>query len=77
MDRRIVLIGVLSILIIENRLSGQGLIGQDTTNRVITTAVPFLSITPDARAGGMADVGVATSPDVNSLYWNAAKLVYC
>lgn len=52
------------------------LIGQDSTNRTITTAVPFLSITPDARAAGMGDVGVATSADANSAYWNAAKLVY-
>jgi hypothetical protein len=52
------------------------LIGQDSSNRVITTAVPFLTITPDARAAGMGDVGVATSADVNSAYWNAGKLVF-
>jgi hypothetical protein len=51
-------------------------IGQDTLNRNITTAVPFLTITPDSRAAGMGDAGVATSPDLNSAYWNAAKLVY-
>ena len=56
--------------------SGTSLIGQDSTNKVITTAVPFLSITPDARAAGMGDTGVATAPDVNSAYWNAAKLVF-
>lgn len=39
----------------------------------IQTAVPFLTITPDARAAGMGDVGVATEPDINSQYWNAAK----
>ena len=53
-----------------------GLIGQDTTNRTITSAVPFLTITPDARAAGMGDAGVATSADANSAYWNAAKLVF-
>ncbi len=47
-----------------------------TGSRIITTAVPFLSISPDARAGGMADVGVATSPDANSIYWNPAKLAF-
>lgn len=52
------------------------IIGQDSTNRVITTAVPFLTITPDARATGMGDVGVATSADVNSAYWNAGKLAF-
>jgi len=51
------------------------LIGQDSTNRMITTAVPFLGITPDARAAGMGDAGVATSADANSSHWNAAKLV--
>ncbi len=39
----------------------------------ITSAVPFLTITPDSRAGGMGDLGVATSPDVNSMFWNPAK----
>ncbi len=53
-----------------------GLIGQDSTNRTITTSVPFLTITPDARAAGMGDAGVATSADANSAYWNAAKLVF-
>lgn len=52
------------------------LVGQDTTNRIITTSVPFLTITPDARAAGMGDLGVAISADANSAYWNAAKLVH-
>lgn len=42
----------------------------------ITTAAPFLLIAPDARAGGMGDVGVATSPDANSQYWNASKYAF-
>jgi len=45
-------------------------------NNPIVTAVPSLSIAPDARGGGMGDVGVATSPDVNSQYWNPAKYVF-
>src|SRR3954452_22011791 len=40
---------------------------------IVITAVPFLRISPDARAGGMGDVGVATSPDANSVFWNLAK----
>lgn len=40
----------------------------------ITTAVPFLIIAPNTRAGGMGDVGAATSPDPNSIHWNTAKL---
>ena len=52
------------------------LTGSDTTRKVINTAVPFMTITPDARAGGMGDVGAATSADANSAYWNPAKLVF-
>lgn len=52
------------------------IVGQDTTQRVITTAVPFLSITPDSRSGGMGDVGVAISPDANSVHWNPSKLAF-
>ena len=40
---------------------------------VVTSAVPFLRISPDARAGGMGDVGIATSADANSGFWNLAK----
>jgi hypothetical protein len=43
-------------------------------NTSITTAMPFLVISPDARSGAMGDVGVALSPDANSSYWNPAKL---
>lgn len=39
----------------------------------VQTSVPSLMIAPDARAGGMGDVGVATDPDVHSQYWNPAK----
>lgn len=42
----------------------------------ILTGVPSLSITPDSRAGGMGDVGVATTPDINSQYWNPAKYAF-
>ena len=49
------------------------LLGQINT---ITTAVPFLSISPDARAGGMGDIGVATSSDINSIHWNSSKLAF-
>lgn len=41
--------------------------------QVVTTAVPFLKISPDARAGGMGDVAYATPPDVNAVYFNLAK----
>ncbi len=42
----------------------------------IQTAVPFMTITPDSRAGGMGDAGAATSPDINSQYWNASKYAF-
>lgn len=42
----------------------------------ITTAVPFLIINPETRGGGMGDVGVATSPDANSMHWNVSKYAF-
>lgn len=39
----------------------------------ITTAAPFLLIAPDARSGGLGDIGAATSADAYSQHWNAAK----
>ena len=47
--------------------------GQD---RIITTGVPFLLITPDARAAGMGELGVATSPDSYAQQWNPAKYAF-
>ncbi len=52
-----------------NQLNGKEL-------NTITTAVPFLNIAPDSRAGGMGDMGCATSPDVNSQSYNPAKYVF-
>jgi hypothetical protein len=49
------------------------LLGQENA---ITTAVPFLAISPDARHAALGDAGVATSADANAAYWNAAKLVF-
>lgn len=40
---------------------------------VVTTAVPFLRISPDARSGGMGDVGIATAPDANAAFANIAR----
>ena len=40
---------------------------------VTTTAVPFLRISPDARAGGLGEEGIATSPDANSAFYNLSK----
>ena len=49
--------------------------GSPCVNTIIT-AVPFLRITPDARSGAMGDVGIATSPDANSMHFNASKLAF-
>ena len=38
---------------------------------IVTTAVPFLRISPDARTGGMGDVGIATLPDANSGFFKS------
>jgi len=56
-----------------NELSGQEC---DQQLNTITTAVPFLMISPDSRAGGMGDAGVAVSPDANAIHWNPSKLVF-
>jgi hypothetical protein len=46
------------------------------SSNAIQTAVPFLTIAPDSRSGGMGDVGAATSPDCFSLHWNPAKFAF-
>jgi len=60
---------VVAFLIIMPQLSAQ-------QERAITTAVPFLTIAADARSSGMGDMGVATSFDVYSQQWNAAKYAF-
>jgi hypothetical protein len=60
-------------------------VGQDDPNynetlgqgeNAISTAVPFLMIAPDSRAGAMGDAGAATSPDGYSQNWNSSKLAF-
>lgn len=48
----------------------------EPTINPIVTAVPSLSIAPDARGGGMGDVGAATLPDLYSQHWNPAKFAF-
>ena len=43
---------------------------------VVHTSVPSLNISPDARAAGMGDIGVATTPDAYSQYWNPSKYAF-
>ena len=54
------------------------LYGQSNSGELnaIQTVVPFLTIAPDSRAGGMGDAGVASSADVFSMHWNPAKFAF-
>ena len=60
---------LLILLVFVIKLSAQ-------EDRVITTAVPFLTIAADARSAGMGDMGVATSTDAFSQQWNPAKFAF-
>ncbi len=62
------------LIFISGLFSQKNQIGQELN--AITTGVPFLLISPDARSGGMGDAGVATSPDANSIHWNTAKYIF-
>lgn len=67
---------LLSTALFAQQINDDGIFstGQDLkTYNVITTAVPFLTITPDSRSGAMGDVGAATTPDVWSQHSNASK----
>lgn len=66
----------LLFICFESFSQGSILSGQDTSRRPIITAVPFLLISPDSRGSAMGETGVATSPDVNSVHWNNAKLAF-
>ncbi|HTF02585.1 MAG TPA: type IX secretion system outer membrane channel protein PorV [Bacteroidia bacterium] len=57
----------------QNTISPSQMLGQLNT---ITPAVPFLLITPDTRAAGMGDGGVAVSPDANAANWNLSHLAF-
>ncbi|MES2780210.1 MAG: type IX secretion system outer membrane channel protein PorV [Bacteroidota bacterium] len=65
--------GLVSVLGATAQISTGQLDGRQNT---ITTAVPFLMITPDARAGAMGDAGVATPNDMNAIHWNTSKLAF-
>lgn len=72
------LILTVSLFILAHRLTAQQLTTSELDGRrnTISTAVPFLMITPDARAGAMGDVGVASPNDMNAIHWNSAKLAF-
>lgn len=51
-----------------------GLKAQTDSINIVSTAVPFLRISPDARAGGMGDAAIATAPEANAVFWNLSKI---
>ena len=73
---------VLSLIIlmfasqIQAQSDGGGVNPLGQSLNAITTAVPFLSIAPESRAGAMGDIGCATSADINSQSYNPAKYVF-
>lgn len=69
MRKDLVLLFVISLLFLEN-------INSQKERRVITTAVPFLLISSDARASGLGDQGVSTSADNFSQHWNQSKFIF-
>ena len=70
----IVLFVLLSVVITVSYAAGEGDIKERFSP--IHTAIPALSIAPDARGSGMGDNGAATLPDVNSQYWNPSKYAF-
>jgi len=71
---RAILLLISGVIISQHSFSQNiNTLGQESA---ITTAVPFLVISPDARHAALGDAGVATSPDANSTYWNPGKLAF-
>jgi hypothetical protein len=66
------IIFLIAILVCPGLYSQQ----DDGELNAIQTAVPFLTLAPDSRAGAMGDAGVATTPDVYSMHWNPAKYAF-
>lgn len=69
-----ILLVLLSVNIISHGQSQST--AQEIRYNPITTAVPFLNISPDSRHSAMGDVGVATSPDANAQFWNSSKFAF-
>ena len=69
MRKYLILVFIISLLFSEN-------INSQKERRVITTAVPFLLISSDARASGLGDQGVSTSADNFSQHWNQSKFIF-
>lgn len=67
---------IIIALIVLTTMVNTSVQAQDNDTRVITTALPFLRISGDARSSGLGDTGVATSADAWSQQWNPAKYAF-
>jgi hypothetical protein len=70
------LLTILSAHVFAQPTGGSGVTDDQLQLNTITTALPFMSITPDSRAGGMGDAGTALSPSSSSVYWNTSILSF-
>jgi Type IX secretion system protein PorV len=75
-----VLVNVIAVFLVASLFTGFSAFAQwkydPKALNVITTAVPFMLIGPDARAAGVGDAGVSSTPDANSMHWNPAKYAF-
>ena len=76
MKKYILSLTIAFIAININSQTSTEIIPTPNDSRVITTGVPFLLIASDARAASMGDMGVATSVDTYSQFWNPSKYVF-
>jgi len=70
------ILSAVILLVTGNAFSQITPAGSDFEGNPIQTAVPFLRLSPEARAGGMGDVALATNPNANAVFWNSAKLPF-
>lgn len=66
----------IKALLCVSLLAATTLSAQTGSINIVSTAVPFLRISPDARAGGMGDMSIASTPDANAAFWNLAKIPF-
>ena len=72
---RITTLLLLALGALSSHLTAQE-VSQDRRFNPVLTSVPSLNINPSARAAGLADMGVSTTPDVQSQYFNPAKYAF-
>lgn len=63
-------------MVVDNSYAQNQVTDDQLQLNTITTALPFMSITPDSRAGAMGDAGTALSPNSTSVYWNSSSLIF-